>query len=119
MVEFEKVALFLVEEERRLLQALKEEEEATAARLRDSKACLDQQGHSLDLLLLQLEDRSQREPLQMLQVGQQGCCGKHRWISDPTSFWVWDYLHRHNEISWGQDPCLDKKCICFTKGGFV
>uniref|UniRef100_A0A8D2APN8 E3 ubiquitin-protein ligase TRIM11 n=1 Tax=Sciurus vulgaris TaxID=55149 RepID=A0A8D2APN8_SCIVU len=67
VVEFEKVALFLVEEERRLLQALKEEEEETAARLRDSKACLDQQGRSLDLLLLQLEDRSQREPLRMLQ----------------------------------------------------
>ncbi|KAM6148626.1 E3 ubiquitin-protein ligase TRIM17 [Erethizon dorsatum] len=67
MVEFEKVALFLAEEEQRLLQALKREEEETAVQLRDSKATLDQQHHSLDLLLLQLEDQSLREPLQMLQ----------------------------------------------------
>lgn len=68
LVEFQKVVLFLVEEERRLLQALKKEEEETVARLQVSKASLDQQSHSLHLLLLQLEDKSQEEPLQMLQV---------------------------------------------------
>lgn len=68
MMEFEKVVLFLAEEEQRLLQALKREEEETAVQLRDSKTSLDQQHRSLDLLLLQLEDRSLREPLQMLQV---------------------------------------------------
>ncbi|KAM5298799.1 E3 ubiquitin-protein ligase TRIM17 [Ctenodactylus gundi] len=68
VLEFEKVALFLVEEERRLLQALKKEEEETASRLRDCMASLDRQGCSLDLLLLQLEDHSQQEPVQMLQV---------------------------------------------------
>ncbi|XP_003477373.1 E3 ubiquitin-protein ligase TRIM17 [Cavia porcellus] len=67
MVEFEKVALFLAEEEQRLLQALKREEEETAVQLRDSKATLDQQRRSLDLLLMQLEDQSLREPVQMLQ----------------------------------------------------
>ncbi|EHB18105.1 Tripartite motif-containing protein 17 [Heterocephalus glaber] len=67
MAEFEKVALFLAEEEQRLLQALKREEEETAVQLRNSKAALDQQLRSLDLLLLQLEDWSLREPLQMLQ----------------------------------------------------
>ncbi|XP_051023718.1 E3 ubiquitin-protein ligase TRIM17 [Acomys russatus] len=65
--EFQKVVLFLVEEERKLLQVLKEEEEGTLVRLQDSKASLDRQSQSLDLLLLQLEEQSQQEPLQMLQ----------------------------------------------------
>uniref|UniRef100_A0A8C5P1R9 E3 ubiquitin-protein ligase TRIM17 n=1 Tax=Jaculus jaculus TaxID=51337 RepID=A0A8C5P1R9_JACJA len=65
--EFQKVVLFLVEEERRLLQVLKKEEEEMAVRLQDSRAILDQQSRSLDLLLLQLEEKSQQEPLQMLQ----------------------------------------------------
>ncbi|XP_021498921.1 E3 ubiquitin-protein ligase TRIM17 [Meriones unguiculatus] len=65
--EFQKVVLFLVEEERRVLQVLKEEEECTLGRLQDSKTCLDRQSRSLDLLLMQLEERSQQEPLQMLQ----------------------------------------------------
>uniref|UniRef100_A0A8C8ZHA9 E3 ubiquitin-protein ligase TRIM17 n=1 Tax=Prolemur simus TaxID=1328070 RepID=A0A8C8ZHA9_PROSS len=67
VLEFAKVGLCLAEEERRLLQALKEEEEETASRLQESKALLAQQSHSLEMLLLQLEDWSQREPLQMLQ----------------------------------------------------
>ncbi|XP_069323585.1 E3 ubiquitin-protein ligase TRIM17 [Eulemur rufifrons] len=67
VLEFEKVGLCLAEEERRLLQALKKEEEEMASRLQESKAFLAQQSHSLEMLLLQLEDRSQREPLQMLQ----------------------------------------------------
>uniref|UniRef100_A0A8C9DLZ6 E3 ubiquitin-protein ligase TRIM17 n=1 Tax=Prolemur simus TaxID=1328070 RepID=A0A8C9DLZ6_PROSS len=71
VLEFAKVGLCLAEEERRLLQALKEEEEETASRLQESKALLAQQSHSLEMLLLQLEDWSQREPLQMLQV-----CGR-------------------------------------------
>ncbi|XP_051698350.2 E3 ubiquitin-protein ligase TRIM17 isoform X2 [Oryctolagus cuniculus] len=67
LVEFEKMTLLLVEEERRLLQALKEEEEETTSRLSERKASLDQQSHTLEMLLLRLEDRSQQEPLQMLQ----------------------------------------------------
>lgn len=79
MVEFEKVALFLAEEEQRLLQALKREEEETAVQLRDSKATLDQQRRSLDLLLMQLEDQSLREPVQMLQVrSPHGLCPRMR-----------------------------------------
>lgn len=66
--EFQKVVLFLVEEERRILQVLKKEEEDTLGKLQDSKASLDHQSRSLDLILLQLEERSQQEPLQMLQV---------------------------------------------------
>lgn len=75
LVEFEKMTLLLVEEERRLLQALKEEEEETMARLSERQASLDQQSHGLEMLLLRLEDRSQREPLQMLQV-------RPRWEED-------------------------------------
>ncbi|XP_008592853.1 PREDICTED: E3 ubiquitin-protein ligase TRIM17, partial [Galeopterus variegatus] len=66
-VEFEKMGLFLVEEKRRLLQALKKEEEEMVARLQKSKALLGQQNRSLEMLLLQLEDSSEQEPLQMLQ----------------------------------------------------
>ena len=69
--EFQKVVLFLVEEERRLLQVLKKEEEDTVGKLQDSKTFLDHQSRSLDLILLQLEERSQQEPLQMLQVRPQ------------------------------------------------
>ncbi|KAK2504604.1 hypothetical protein MC885_009346 [Smutsia gigantea] len=67
LAEFEKMAVFLVEEEQRLLQVLKEEEEETAAKLRGHSAALDQQHHSLEKLLLQLEDRTEREPPEMLQ----------------------------------------------------
>lgn len=66
--EFQKVVLFLVEEERRLLQILKKEEDDTLGKLQDSKASLDHQSRSLDLILLQLEEQTQQEPLQMLQV---------------------------------------------------
>lgn len=68
VLEFEKMNLYLLEEEQRLLQALEREEEETASRLRESVDCLDRQGHSLELLLLQLEERSTHAPLQMLQV---------------------------------------------------
>ncbi|XP_012871110.1 PREDICTED: E3 ubiquitin-protein ligase TRIM11 isoform X1 [Dipodomys ordii] len=67
LVEFQKVVLFLVEEERRLLQTLKKEEEETVMKLQDSKASLDRQNHSLHSLLLQLEDWSREDPIQMLQ----------------------------------------------------
>ncbi|XP_039076196.1 E3 ubiquitin-protein ligase TRIM17 isoform X3 [Hyaena hyaena] len=67
MVEFEKVSLLLLEEEQRLLQALKAEDEEVGARLRESSATLERQGHSLEMLLLQLEDRNEHSPLQMLQ----------------------------------------------------
>ncbi|XP_044912520.1 E3 ubiquitin-protein ligase TRIM17 isoform X3 [Felis catus] len=67
LVEFEKVGLFLLEEEQRLLQALKTEDEEVGARLRESSAALERQGHSLEMLLLQLEDKNQHSPLQMLQ----------------------------------------------------
>ena len=68
MVEFEKMGLFLMEEKQRLLQALKKEEEETVAKLQQSTASLKEQSHSLERLLLQLEDRNERTPLQMLQV---------------------------------------------------
>ncbi|XP_032951674.1 E3 ubiquitin-protein ligase TRIM17 isoform X2 [Rhinolophus ferrumequinum] len=67
LVEFGKVGVLLEEEQQRLLQALRQEEEITAARLRESAEALEQQRHALETLLLRLEDRSQREPLQMLQ----------------------------------------------------
>ncbi|XP_054104275.1 E3 ubiquitin-protein ligase TRIM17 isoform X2 [Callithrix jacchus] len=67
LLEFEKMNLYLAEEEQRLLWALEREEEETTSRLQDSVAYLDQQGHSLELLLLQLEERSTQGPLQMLQ----------------------------------------------------
>uniref|UniRef100_A0A8C6S661 Tripartite motif-containing 17 n=1 Tax=Nannospalax galili TaxID=1026970 RepID=A0A8C6S661_NANGA len=69
----EQVVLFLMEEERRLLQVLKEEEEETAGKLQD-KASLDHQSRSLDRLLLQLEEQSQQEPLQMLVRGDMSSC---------------------------------------------
>lgn len=68
MVEFEKMGLLLMEEKQRLLQALEEEEEETVAKLQKGTASLKQQSHSLERLLLQLEDRNERTPLQMLQV---------------------------------------------------
>ncbi|ELW67355.1 E3 ubiquitin-protein ligase TRIM17 [Tupaia chinensis] len=67
MAEFEKMGLFLMEEERRLLQALKKEEDKIMAGLQESKTSLEQQSHSLEMLLLQMEDRHEREPLRMLQ----------------------------------------------------
>lgn len=60
--------VLLEEKQQRLLQALRQEEELTAARLRKSAEALGQQRHALEMLLLWLEDRSQRGPLQMLQV---------------------------------------------------
>ena len=60
MVEFEKMGLFLMEEKQRLLQALKKEEEETVAKLQQSTASLKEQSHSLERLLLQLEDRNKR-----------------------------------------------------------
>lgn len=80
VAEFEKMGLFLVEEKQRLLQTLKDEEEETAVRLRESTAALQQQSHSLEMLLLQLEDRREREPLQMLQVrGAPACVPAQVW----------------------------------------
>ncbi|XP_026344360.2 E3 ubiquitin-protein ligase TRIM17 [Ursus arctos] len=68
LVEFEKMDLLLVEEEQRLLQALKQEEEEVAAKLRESAAALEKQSHALERLLLQLEDKEVRTPLQTLQA---------------------------------------------------
>ncbi|KAK2085886.1 E3 ubiquitin-protein ligase trim17 [Saguinus oedipus] len=67
LLEFEKMNLYLAEEEQRLLWALEREGEETTSRFQDSVADLDRQGHSLELLLLQLEERSGQGPLQMLQ----------------------------------------------------
>lgn len=68
VTEFKKMAALLVEEEQRLLEALRQEEQDTAARLRESMVALEQQSCSLETLLLRLEDCCTREPLQMLQV---------------------------------------------------
>ncbi|KAM8765915.1 E3 ubiquitin-protein ligase TRIM17 [Rhynchonycteris naso] len=67
VMEFKKMAALLVEEEQHLLQDLRQEEEDTTARLQESMAALEQQSFSLEVLLLQLEDHSKREPLQMLK----------------------------------------------------
>ncbi|XP_032190958.1 E3 ubiquitin-protein ligase TRIM17 isoform X2 [Mustela erminea] len=67
LVEFQKMGLLLVEEEQRVLQALKEEEEEVVAKLQESSTTLERQSHTLERLLLQLEDRNQHTPLQMLQ----------------------------------------------------
>ncbi|XP_047586599.1 E3 ubiquitin-protein ligase TRIM17 isoform X2 [Lutra lutra] len=67
LVEFQKMGLLLVEEEQRVLQALKEEEEEVVAKLQESSTTLERQSHALERLLLQLEDRNEHTPLQMLQ----------------------------------------------------
>ncbi|XP_075398264.1 E3 ubiquitin-protein ligase TRIM17 isoform X2 [Tenrec ecaudatus] len=67
VMEFEKMCVFLAEEEQRLLQALKEEEDETAEKLLENKAILDQQSSSLEMLLLELEDKREHSALQMLQ----------------------------------------------------
>ncbi|XP_006876131.1 PREDICTED: E3 ubiquitin-protein ligase TRIM17 [Chrysochloris asiatica] len=66
-MEFEKMCIFLAEEEQRLLQALKKEEDDTAEKLRENKSILDQQSCSLEMLLLELEDKREHSALQMLQ----------------------------------------------------
>ncbi|XP_054547029.1 E3 ubiquitin-protein ligase TRIM17 isoform X2 [Talpa occidentalis] len=68
LAEFEKVRLLLVDEQQRLLRALKEEEAETAGRLQGRRAALAQQGLTLELLLQQLEDLGGRTPLQLLQA---------------------------------------------------
>ncbi|XP_076994019.1 E3 ubiquitin-protein ligase TRIM17-like isoform X3 [Tamandua tetradactyla] len=67
LLEFEKMSLFLAEEEKRLLQALKKEEEEISEKLEENKAILDQQRHSLEMFLLELEDKNEHSALQMLQ----------------------------------------------------
>nr|KAF6350439.1 tripartite motif containing 17 [Myotis myotis] len=67
VTEFKKMAALLVEEEQRLLEALRQEEQDTTARLQESMVALEQQSCSLETLLLRLEDCCTREPLQMLQ----------------------------------------------------
>lgn len=85
LVEFEKMDLLLVEEEQRLLQALKQEEEEVAAKLRESAAALEKQSHALERLLLQLEDKEVRTPLQTLQVGRCPLTWRGRGASAPCS----------------------------------
>ncbi|XP_037679198.1 E3 ubiquitin-protein ligase TRIM17 [Choloepus didactylus] len=74
LVEFEKMSLFLADEEQRLLTVLKKEEEETSEKLRENKAILDQQSHSLETLLLELEDKNEHSALQMVQVRQGDLC---------------------------------------------
>lgn len=78
-VEFEKMGLFLMEEKQHLLQALKKEEEETVAELQKSADSLKQQSHSLERLLLQLEDSNEHTPLQMLQVRRHACVPGWGW----------------------------------------
>lgn len=68
LTEFEKTRVLLEEEEQHLLQDLRQEEELTAARLREHADALAQQRHTLETLLLHLEEQGQRGPLHMLQV---------------------------------------------------
>ncbi|XP_004384883.1 E3 ubiquitin-protein ligase TRIM17 [Trichechus manatus latirostris] len=67
-MEFEKMCIFLAEEEKRLLQTLKKEEEETVEKLRENKAVLVQQSSSLEMLLLELEDKREHSALQMVQL---------------------------------------------------
>lgn len=60
--------VFLEEEKQHLLQDLRQEEELTAARLQQREDALAQQCHTLEILLLHLEEQGQRGPLHMLQV---------------------------------------------------
>lgn len=93
------MVLFLVEEERRLLLVLKKEEDDILGRLQDSKTSLDHQSRSLDRLLLQLEEQSQQEPLQMLQVRPEDAEGPWDYPHAATNLWV------HHEVGHGLRLC--------------
>lgn len=103
--EFQKVVLFLVEEERRLLQVLKKEEEDTLGRLQESKTFLDCQSSSLDMLLLQLEEQSQQEPLKMLQVRPENAEDPWDLPCAATNLWV------HHEVGHGLRMCAQPRSL--------
>ncbi|KAM6222102.1 E3 ubiquitin-protein ligase TRIM17 [Rhynchocyon petersi] len=67
VLEFEKTCVFLAEEEQHLLQALKKEEEETVMKLCENKVFLDRQSCSLEMLLLETENKREHSALQMLQ----------------------------------------------------
>lgn len=99
------MVLFLVEEERRLLQVLKKEEEDTLGRLQDSKAFLDHQSSSLDLLLLHLGEQSQQDPLQMLQVRPEDAENPWDLPCAATNLWV------HHEVGHGLRMCAQPRSL--------
>lgn len=67
-LEFEKHRGFLAQEEQLQLRRLEEEERATLQKLRDSKNKLVQQNKALKELAEELEERSQRPALWLLEV---------------------------------------------------
>lgn len=67
-LEFEKHRGFLAQEEQLQLRRLEEEERATLQRLRDSRNRLIQQNKALKELAEELEERSQRPALGLLEV---------------------------------------------------
>ncbi|CAO2643239.1 E3 ubiquitin-protein ligase TRIM58 [Lemmus lemmus] len=69
-LEFEKHRGFLAQEEQLQLRRLEEEERATLQRLRDSRNRLIQQNKALKELAEELEERSQRPALGLLEVRQ-------------------------------------------------
>lgn len=69
-LEFEKHRGFLAQEEQLQLRRLEEEERATLQRLRDSRNRLAQQNKALKELAEELEERSQRPALGLLEVRQ-------------------------------------------------
>lgn len=70
-LEFEKHRGFLAQEEQLQLRRLEEEERATLQRLRDSRNRLAQQNKVLKELAEELEERSQRPALGLLEVRQE------------------------------------------------
>lgn len=67
-LEFEKYRGFLALEEQLQLRRLEEEERATLQRLRENKNQLGQQSRALRELAQELEERSQRPALELLEV---------------------------------------------------
>lgn len=69
-LEFEKHRGFLAQEEQLQLRRLEEEERATLQRLRDCRNRLVQQNKALKELAEELQERSQRPALGLLEVRQ-------------------------------------------------
>ncbi|XP_012590078.1 PREDICTED: E3 ubiquitin-protein ligase TRIM58 [Condylura cristata] len=81
-LEFEKYRGFLAHEERLQLRRLEEEERATLRRLRDCKGRLGQQARALRELAEELEERSRRPALGLLE-GLRGALNRSKAITRP------------------------------------
>ncbi|KAG8509306.1 E3 ubiquitin-protein ligase TRIM58 [Galemys pyrenaicus] len=81
-LEFEKYRGFLAHEEHLQLRRLEEEERATLQRLRDCKGRLGQQGRALRELAEELEERSRRTALGLLE-GVRGVLDRSKAVAQP------------------------------------